>query len=306
VRFTIFQETRIGRRAANQDRIAYSYSRDALLLVVADGMGGHLHGEVAAQIAVQYITENFQREAAPTIADPVAFLSRVLNNAHHAIVDYASDRLLKEAPRTTCVACLVQGNVAHWAHAGDSRLYLIRKGAVASMTRDHSRVRLMVEDGVISESEAAVHPARNRIFSCLGGSHMPQIEFSAPTPLHEGDVVAIATDGVWGPLSTQQLAAHLSGASVIETVPRLLDLAAAQAGETCDNQSIIAMNWEESYAGDTSGLVSTLAMPSDSFTTQMDGFARMRGNAAPGAELSEEDIELAIAEIQAAIKKYSK
>jgi serine/threonine protein phosphatase PrpC len=306
LRFTIFQESRIGQRAANQDRIAYSYSRDALLLVVADGMGGHLHGEVAAQIAVQYITETFQREAAPTIEDPIQFLSRVMNNAHYAIVDYASDRLLKEAPRTTCVVCLVQGNVAHWAHAGDSRLYLIRNGAIAAMTRDHSRVRLMVEDGLISESEAAVHPARNRIFSCLGGSHLPQIEFSPRTPLHAADVLAMATDGVWGPVSSEQLVNLLSGAGVMESVPRLLDLAEVQAGASCDNLSIIAMNWEESYAGDTSGLISTLAMPLDSFTTQMEGFDRMRGKPSPGADLSEEDIERAIAEIQAAIRKYSK
>lgn len=306
MRFTIFQESRIGRRAANQDRIAYSYSRDALLLVVADGMGGHLHGEVAAQIAVQYVTEAFQREAAPTIPDPIAFLSRVLNSAHYAIVDYASDRLLKEAPRTTCVACLVQGNVAHWAHAGDSRLYLIRDARLCAMTRDHSRVRTMVEDGLISESEAAVHPARNRIFSCLGGSRMPQIEFSPRTPLHASDVIAMATDGVWGPLTTDQLVSTLSGVSVMESAPRLLDLAEAQAGETCDNLSIIGLNWEESYTGDTSGLVSTLAMPSDSFTTQMEGFARIRETAGPGAELSDEDIERTIAEIQAAIRKYSK
>jgi hypothetical protein len=98
----------------------------------------------------------------------------------------------------------------------------------------------------------------------------------------------------------------LSGAGVMESVPRLLDLAEVQAGASCDNLSIIAMNWEESYAGDTSGLISTLAMPLDSFTTQMEGFDRMRGKPSPGADLSEEDIERAIAEIQAAIRKYSK
>lgn len=306
MRFTIFQESRIGRRAANQDRIAYSYSREALLLVVADGMGGHLHGEVAAQIAVQYITEVFQREAAPTIADPVSFLSKALNNAHYAIVDYAGDRLLREAPRTTCVACLIQGNVAHWAHAGDSRLYLIRLGAIAAMTRDHSRVRNMVEDGLISESEAAVHPSRNRIFSCLGGSHMPQIEFSPRTPLLAGDVLALVSDGVWGPLTAQQFVTTLCSAGVMAAVPRVLDAAENEAGETCDNLSMIALNWEESYSGDTTGMVSTLAMPLDSFTTQMESFELTRGKPAPGQVLTDDEIERAIAEIQAAIRKFSK
>ncbi|MBS1171401.1 MAG: serine/threonine protein phosphatase [Proteobacteria bacterium] len=291
MKFTIYQESRIGRRRANQDRIAYSYSRDALLLVIADGMGGHLHGEVAAQIAVQYITDTFQAEAAPTIDDPVLFLSKILNNAHYAIVDYAGDRLLEEAPRTTCVVCLVQDNVAFWAHAGDSRLYLIRGGRVAALTRDHSRVRMMVEDGLISESEAAVHPARNRIFSCLGGNRTPQIEFSPRTPLLAGDVIVLATDGAWGPLGAERLIGGLDGATVMESVPRLLDL---------------AEELEESYAGDTSGLVSTVTMPLDGFTTQMEGFSRVRDAGVPPGDLSDEEIERAIEEIQTAIRKYSK
>jgi serine/threonine protein phosphatase PrpC len=306
MKFTIYQESRIGRRRANQDRLAYSYSREALLLVVADGMGGHLHGEVAAQIAVQYITETFEADAAPKIEDPIHFLSKVLNNAHYAIVDYAGDHLLQEAPRTTCVVCLVQDNVAFWAHAGDSRLYLIRGGRVAAMTRDHSRVRMMVEDGVITESEAARHPARNRIFSCLGGNRAPQIEFSPRTPLLVGDIIVLATDGAWGPLADERLIRGLEGGTVMERVPRLLDAAEELAGDGCDNLSMIAMNWDESYAGDTSGLISTLTMPLDAFTTQIEGFNRIRETGAAPAGLTDEEIERAIEEIQTAIRKYSK
>lgn len=305
MKFTIYQESRTGKRRANQDRIAYSYSRDALLLVVADGMGGHLHGEVAAQIAVQYITETFQNEAGPTIDDPVLFLSKALNNAHHAIIDYANDRLLKEAPRTTCVACLAQDSLAFWAHAGDSRLYLLRDGRIEAQTRDHSRVRMMVEQGLISEDEAAIHPARNRVFSCLGGSHSPQVEFSPRTPLKSGDVIVLATDGAWGPLGAQRLIAGMCGANVIEAVPKLLDAAEVLAGDECDNLSMIAMTWEESYSGDTTGLISTIGMPQDGITTQMEGFGRARAGSAAG-DLSDEEIERAIAEIQAAIQKYSK
>ena len=154
MKFTIYQESRPGRRPTNEDRIAYSYSRDSLLMVVADGMGGHLHGEVAAQIAVQYITESFQREAHPLLKDPFLFLSGALGNAHHAILDYAADRFLPEAPRTTCVACIVQDSIAYWAHAGDSRLYAIRGGRILAQTRDHSRVQRMIEDGLIT-AEAA-------------------------------------------------------------------------------------------------------------------------------------------------------
>ena len=71
MKFTIYQESRPGKRPNNEDRLAHCYSRDALMMVIADGMGGHYYGEIAAQIAVQCLTESFQREANPKIHDPV-------------------------------------------------------------------------------------------------------------------------------------------------------------------------------------------------------------------------------------------
>src|SRR5574338_599374 len=154
MRFTIYQESRIGQRRSNQDRIAYCYSRDALLMLVADGMGGHQHGEIAAQLAAQVITRSFQRDARPALREPALFLSRALTNAHHAILDYSFDRNLAESPRTTIVACVVQEGVAWWAHAGDSRLYLLRHGHIHAQTRDHSRVQLMIDQGLLEAREA--------------------------------------------------------------------------------------------------------------------------------------------------------
>lgn len=306
MKFTIYQESRPGKRPTNEDRIAYCYSRDALLMVVADGMGGHLHGEVAAQIAVQYITENFQREAKPDLKDPFLFLSGALTNAHHAILDYAADRFLPDAPRTTCVACIVQDSIAYWAHAGDSRLYAVRGGRILAQTRDHSRVQRMVEDGLITAEDATRHPARNRIFSCLGGTNAPQIDFSKKTPLMTGDIIALCSDGVWGPLNNDMIARAMSSGNVIQAVPALMNQAEAKGGENADNLSMIAIRWEDSYAEDTLGSVSTKTMPIDSFTTQMEAFAKARKGAQPLPNLSDEDIERAIQEINAAIRKFSK
>jgi serine/threonine protein phosphatase PrpC len=306
MKFSVFQESRIGGRRNNQDRLAYSYSRDALLLVIADGMGGHLHGEVAAHIAVQYITEAFQADAAPRIEDPTQFLSRSIINAHYAILDYAGDRLLPEAPRTTCVACVVQDGRAFWAHAGDSRLYLIREGHIVARTRDHSRVQMMVDEGLMTEDDAALHPARNRVFSCLGGTHMPHIDHSPRTALLPGDVIVLATDGAWGPLRSEGLIAGLSPAGVMEAVPGWLDTAEQRAGEDCDNLSMVAMRWEDEYTEESSTRISTLTMPLESFTTQMEGFSRASEGGSAGGDLTDEEIERAIAEIQSAIRKYSK
>jgi serine/threonine protein phosphatase PrpC len=305
MRFTIYQESRIGGRHSNQDRVAHCYSRDALCMVVADGMGGHLHGEIAAQIAVQYITEAFQREARSMLNDPLLFLSRALTNAHHAILDYALDRALPEAPRTTCVTCVIQDNVAYWAHAGDSRLYLFRQGALLTRTRDHSRVQMLLEHGAINAAQAAVHPSRNRVFSCLGGNHSPQIDYSHKTPLKSGDVFALCTDGAWSALPDATLLKALNDGNVMKAVPDLLTEAATIAGSGADNMSLIALLWEDSYLGETTASVETRTMPIDTFTTQLEKFGKGL-SPAQLAELSEVDIEGAIEEIRNAIQKYSK
>ena len=303
MKFTIFQESRIGKRNNNQDRLSYCYSRESLLMVIADGMGGHLHGEVAAQIAVQYLTEAFERESRPRLPDPFLFLSWGLTNAHHAITDYAAEHALPEAPRTTCVACVVQDSIAYWAHAGDSRLYVIRDGRILARTRDHSLVQVMIDQGMISEAEAQHHPARNRVYSCLGGDHAPQIDFSRKTPLSAGDIVALCTDGVWGPLDDATLIRMLATASVTYGVPRLMNEAEARAGESGDNLSLIALNWEDNYGDDTVPLVETRTMPLDAHTTMMEGFGSMRER---DKELTEDDIDRAIEEIRGAIQKYSR
>ena len=300
MKFTIYQESRIGRRRNNQDRIAHCYSRDALLTVLADGMGGHLHGEVAAQIAVQYLTEAFQREAKPRLDDPFRFLASGLENAHYAIVGYTDERNLPDAPRTTCVVCVIQDNIAYWAHAGDSRLYLLRGDRVVTRTRDHSRVQMMVDDGVLTEHEALRHPARNRVFSCLGGDVAPQIDFSRRTPLKAGDVILLCTDGFWAPLGNEALARGYATGDVTAATPAMMDCAEASAGESGDNLSVVAVHWQEGYDEDAASGVATETMPLDAHTTQMQGFSK-GGGAEP--DLTEDDIERAIAEIQNAIKR---
>lgn len=302
MRFTVYQESRQGGRSNNEDRIAYCYSRDALLMVVADGMGGHFYGEIAAQIAVQTLTDSFQQEAHPAVDDPFRFLQKGMTNAHHAILDYSAKHRLNDSPRTTCVACLVQDSVAYWAHAGDSRLFLMRKGKVTAQTKDHSRVRLLMEEGVITEAQAAVHPERNKIYSCLGGNQSPEIEFSRKTPLEDGDIVMLCTDGLWGVVSGESMAAALKGTNLLQAVPMLLAQAEIKGGPHGDNLSVVAVRWEESYVEPSASSVSTQTMALDEVTTKLEEFGR---NPAYKSDLSEDEIEKAIEEIRAAIDKFN-
>jgi len=301
MKFAIFQESRRGARPDNQDRVGYCYSRDALLMVVADGMGGHVHGEVAAQIAVQFLAEVFQREAQPRLADPFLFLLKGFAGAHDAIHEYAATGGLIETPRTTCVACVVQDSIAYWAHAGDSRLYHLRDGQIHAQTRDHSRAQLLVDRGYIREEAAATHPDRNKIFNCLGGATPPQVELSRKTVLEPGDTLLLCTDGLWGPVSGETICAALESGEVMQGVPDLLDLAELRAGRESDNLSAMAMTWADRYS-DREAQVSTLTLESTGFTARMDEF----GKAAAGqGELTEDQIEQAVAEIRNAIRKHS-
>ena len=302
MRFTIYQESRQGGRANNEDRTTCCYSRDALLMVIADGMGGHHYGEIASQIAVQTMADAFQREARPVLADPFRFLQKGMTNAHHAITDYAARHKLNDSPRTTCVACVVQDNIAYWAHAGDSRLYLMRDDRVIAQTRDHSRIRLLIDEGMISEAQAAVHPDRNKIYSCLGSPTPPEIEFSRKTPLTHGDIVLLSTDGLWGVTSGEQMALALKGPNFLQTVPKLLADAEVKGGPHGDNLSVVAVRWEDSYVEEESSAISTMTMTQDEVTTRLEEFGR---NPSYKSDLSEDEIEKAIEEIRNAIDKYN-
>ncbi|MGH8802621.1 MAG: PP2C family protein-serine/threonine phosphatase, partial [Casimicrobiaceae bacterium] len=210
MRFTIFQDSRRCGREVNEDRVAYTYSREALLLVIADGMGGHLGGEIAAQITARLFIERFQQEAKPILRNPLGFIQDTMMRAHAALTSYASRFSMLETPRTTCVVAIAQGGTACWAHVGDSRFMLLRQGRLLGATRDHSKVQYLVDQKLITPEEAAAHPDRNRIFSCLGGAVDPAIDISRRTPLKNGDLLILCTDGLWSVYPPSELATMLT------------------------------------------------------------------------------------------------
>src|SRR5512141_2298236 len=243
MRFTIFQESRKGARSINQDRIAYTYGRDTLLLVVADGMGGHAGGEIAAQIAVRLFIERFHQEAKPVLKSPLTFLYASMVQAHAALGSYANQFSMLEPPRTTCVACIVQAGHAYWAHVGDSRLYLYRQGAILGQTKDHSKVQYLVDQGIIGAEEIAMHPDRNKIFSCLGGLVDPVIDLSRRTPLRNGDILMLCTDGLWSVMTQHEIANYLTSAPILKTAPQMMRDAERKGGADGDNLSAIVVRW---------------------------------------------------------------
>ena len=157
---------RLGNRSSNQDRCLVLERSDRVLVAVADGMGGHARGDLAAQTAVNTLRQRFLNQH-DRITEPEQFLKAALEIAHLETVEAGRSSTPPVEPRTTCVACLVQGNQAWWAHVGDSRLYLLRNGRLVTRTRDHTPVEDLLQSGVINEDELSTHPLRNSVNRCL-------------------------------------------------------------------------------------------------------------------------------------------
>ncbi|MBB3224220.1 PP2C family protein-serine/threonine phosphatase [Pseudoduganella umbonata] len=305
MRFSVYQESHIGGRGMNQDRMGYSYTRDALLLVLADGMGGHPRGEVAATIALQTISALFQQQADPYVKGPARFLEDACHAAHREIHRHAAAHGM-ETPRTTIVACIVQHNTATWAHCGDSRLYLLRGGSILARTRDHSHIEKMIDAGRVPESARHTHPDRNKLYNCLGADTAPRVELSRQAHLVSGDVMLLCSDGLWAVLPEQELVAALSTSPVERAMPGLLRHALRVAGAGSDNVTGLAIAWQE--PDDTGGDARADARASAGSTmvfTESLASGGLGTTIAPADPFDEAEIDRAIAEIRLAIEKSS-
>jgi serine/threonine protein phosphatase PrpC len=300
VRFTVYQVSRKGGREKNEDRMGYCYTRDAGLFALADGMGGHPEGEVASQMALQTIAARFQRDARPTLEEPARFLNEAILAGHHELLRYASQKALPDTPRTTIVACLLQGDAAYWSHCGDSRLYLVRAGKLVARTRDHSYSEL--QETLSQVALMGERFNRNVLFTCLGSPGKPVIDTAGPMLLQPGDRILLCSDGLWGNVSDAAVVDHLARHSISQAAPELVEMALRTGGAKCDNVTVIAMEWEADESVDNAGGVSTQALGDEVFASTIQ--ASLIGQDAP-EELDEAEIDRSIREINDAIRRSS-
>ena len=242
MKLSLYQESRIGGRSYNQDRQVIAHSREAVMLVVADGMGGHLQGEVAAQITIDLMSELFYQQATPSLSHPNRFLVNAISSTHQAILDYAADHHLPEIPSTTVVAAIIQQGMLHWCHVGDSRLYLLDgKQGMRLRSRDHSQVQRLIDQGKLTEEGARTHPERNKIYNCLGATTDPDIDIGEKQMLQPGCSVLLCTDGLWSQISDSEMEKVFIGRAVGQVMPALMNVAERRAGSTGDNLSAVAV-----------------------------------------------------------------
>jgi protein phosphatase len=170
--------------------------RKGHLAVVADGMGGHEGGQEASRIAVETIRKHY---ADVDSADPLSLLIGGFEQANTRIQQYAREHPALLGMGTTLTAVAIVGSHLFYAHIGDSRLYLVRDSMMERLTHDHSYVGRLVENGVISSTEAETHPQRHILTAALGTAPdiLPDVPMQ-PLQLQSGDVLVLCTDGLWG------------------------------------------------------------------------------------------------------------
>jgi serine/threonine protein phosphatase PrpC len=300
MQFSVYQVSRRGGREKNEDRMGYCYTRDAGLFALADGMGGHPEGEVASQLALSTMAALFQREAKPLLAEPLRFLHDAIIAGHHQLLRYATERGLMDTPRTTLVACLIQGNAAYWAHCGDSRLYLVRGDKLVARTRDHSYSEL--QDTLAQVVPIGERVNRNVLFTCLGSPGKPVVDTAGPLLVHPGDRVMLCSDGLWGTVSDPIITDILASRPISDAVPELVERALRVAGERSDNVTVLAVEWEGADDLDSKSGISTLSLGDDVFASTIQASLAADGST---DELDEAEIERSIREINEAIQRSS-
>ncbi len=303
MRFAVYQVSRRGGRAKNEDRMGYCYTRSAGLFALADGMGGHPEGEVAAQLSLQALAAIFQREAKPTLADPLRYLNDAALAGHHQLLSYATERGLLDTPRTTMVACVLQRQSAYWAHCGDSRLYHLRGNQLLARTRDHSYSEL---HGSLSASSQAATAAqamnRNVLFTCLGSPGKPVVDCAGPIALQPGDRLLLCSDGLWSSVEESDIVGALATRPISDAVPELAEQALRNAGVRSDNVTVLAVEYEGT--GDE-----VPVQPASRGDGEEVFASTIQASLSPGEQhgddLDEEEIERSIREINEAIRRSS-
>lgn len=301
MKYSLYQESRKGSRQANQDRVGHAYTADTIVMVLADGMGGHAKGEVAAQLLVDMVLGMFKKLAKPALEDVTEFLLDSIYTAHETINEYAARHKMKDTPRTTCVTCVIQSGRAYWAHVGDSRLYHFSGDELISRTRDHSAVQQLLDEGVIGEDQVNTHPDRNKLFNSVGGFVLPNIELSAGVTLQEGDILLLSSDGFWSEFDPREILSTLRVYSLKQGLTQLMDHAEYRAGERGDNLSAITLRCGEDPKDIKADPLADLGL--EGFTTELRELAGKNPGQQPA--MSDLDIDKAIDEIRSALLKYN-
>ena len=228
-----------GDRKEQQDRVAilpHARQRGIALAVVADGMGGHAGGALAAEQVVHTAFTSLEHFS-PGDESAQCLIENAMLEAHTMI---RTSRFLNEKdPHSTGVMLLLQPGSATWGHCGDSRVYRFRGGRPLFRSVDHSYVEHLLQTGRITPEQAASHPNRNVLITSLGGKEAPKFTFGEAGDLVAGDAFVLCSDGLWAYFDDAEMGRIVAGHTARDGCEQLIDLARQRARGTGDNISLV-------------------------------------------------------------------
>lgn len=277
-------------RTANEDFFGYwepdedgAFDLKGRLVIVCDGMGGHNGGEIASRLAVKSIIAEYQQDGSGNIMEA---LRKAIQNANAAVYAEAHRPDHKDSLKgmgTTVTAIAQRREMVYFAQVGDSRAYLIRGDAIKQMTKDHSLVQQLVDEGLLDASEMENHPDKNVILRSLGVKPEVEVDISY-APIAPGDVYLLCSDGLSGLVSSDEmlklvrkgLASHGDLRKVCE---QLVDQANKYGGH--DNITVQLLQVKSTDATAATTTASTFTPPAD------DGGAPAAPSASPGQTVTQ-------------------
>ena len=234
-----------GDRKEQQDRVAivpHSRLRGVALAVVADGMGGHTGGALAAEQVVHTAKQNLEHFS-PADETPQHLLENSMREAHTMIK--ASRFMNEKDPHSTAVLLLLQPGRLSWGHCGDSRMYHFRNGKLVNRTLDHSYVEHLVATGRITAEQALIHPNRNILLTSLGGQDEPKFDFGTTEEVVGGDSYVLCSDGLWAYFGDDEMGGIVAGHSARQASEILIEKARQRAAGGGDNLSLAIVKLNE-------------------------------------------------------------
>jgi len=234
----IYLRDDIGGRDEQQDSCAIFKGKYFLFMVLGDGMGGHKGGALASKTLIEESEKLFELYQEKSIPSPKIFFQEIIDNLQERLKQYVEEDPDID-PHTTCVFALIQDNILHAGHIGDSRVYIFIDKKFLKRSRDHSVVEIHLINGDITEEEMATHPDQNRLLKSIGGHKAVSVTYqNEKLPEDKENAVLICSDGFWEQISTPQMEEEIFTKPLNISVDNMVDFARTKGGETGDNISV--------------------------------------------------------------------
>jgi protein phosphatase len=221
-------------REINEDYFGFFSGNFGNLLLVCDGMGGHKGGEIASRLAIETISNYFEKLShSYNISEEI---NKSLEAANTSIILKAKDPELTDMG-STVVLVLVKNGLVYYASLGDSRIYKVREGTIQQLTKDNSLVQQMVDSNIITEDEAKIHPKKNVITKALGTNDELQPEIYEPFKLQVNDKLILCSDGLTAHVNEEEIFELSKNNPPQEAAQKLVGLANERGGT--DNSTVL-------------------------------------------------------------------